>query len=203
MQRRASRQSDSQSIGFKVSSKLASALLAMGILLLCGCSQSELGAGDQNASSENASGTNRSGGVEAPNFTLTSLSGESVQLSDYRGDVVVIDFWATWCGPCRRTIPDLIDLYKEHKAEGFTILGVALERHGTERLIPYVEDKGIPYPVLLGDASVVRLYGNIRSIPTAFLVDRDGTVRRKIVGAQPRKVLEDAITELLDEPRSS
>ncbi|GAB4316915.1 MAG: hypothetical protein Kow0074_05180 [Candidatus Zixiibacteriota bacterium] len=136
----------------------------------------------------------------APDFSLPSLSGETVKLSDFHGDVVVIDFWATWCGPCRRTIPDLIDLYNEHNAEGFTILGIALERHGTERLIPYVEEKAIPYPILLGSSSVVRQYGNIRSIPTAFLIGRDGTVRRKIVGAQPRSVLEKAIQELLAEP---
>lgn len=203
MQLRASHQPRTRTLRFIASGKLATVWIALGLLLWCGCSQSESDVGDQGATSDNATETDNSGGISAPDFTLRSLSGESVQLSDFYGDVVVIDFWATWCGPCRRTIPDLIDLYNEHNAKGFTILGVALERHGTERLIPYVEEKGIPYPVLLGNASVVRSYGNVRSIPTAFLVGRDGTVRRKIVGAQPRKVLEDAIARLLDEPRPS
>lgn len=137
---------------------------------------------------------------QAPDFALTSLEGDPIRLSDFEGHVVLVDFWATWCGPCRRTIPDLVALYNDHNAGGFDILGIALERQGLERLGPYVQQSNIPYPVLIGNPQVVRDYGNIRSIPTAFLIGRDGTVRQKFVGVQPRSVLEKAILELLAEP---
>jgi len=138
----------------------------------------------------------------APEFTLQSLDGSPISLSDYRGHVVLLDFWATWCGPCRRTIPDLKELYTTHNPDGFDVLGVALERRGIENLTAYVKTSGIPYPILLGNAEVVGKYGNFTSIPTAFLIGRDGTIRNRFVGMQPRHVLEKAITSLLAEPQA-
>ena len=173
------------------------AALAVGILIGCG-EQSAQTADQGNASAAAQKRVPKEN--LAPDFTLTSLDGPPVRLSDYQGHVVLVDFWATWCGPCRRTIPDLVDLYNEHNSGGFDVLGIALERQGTARLGPYVEQSNIPYPVLIGNPDVVRAYGNVRSIPTAFLIGRDGTVRQKYVGVQPRSVLEKAIKELLAEP---
>ncbi len=113
---------------------------------------------------------------------------------------MLLDFWATWCGPCRRSIPDLKYFYETYRSDGFDILGIALERQGLQNLTTYVENNKIPYTVLVGDASVVGSYGNIRSIPTAFLIGRDGTIRNRLIGVQPRGVLEQAITALLAEP---
>jgi thiol-disulfide isomerase/thioredoxin len=138
--------------------------------------------------------------VQAPNFTLPDLKGTPVTLSDYRGRVVMVDFWATWCGPCRRTIPDLIHLRETLQKDGFEVLGIALEKRGLETLVPYVERSKIPYPVLIGDGQVVGSYGGFRSIPTAFLVARDGTIRQRFVGVQPIQALESAIRALLAEP---
>lgn len=138
--------------------------------------------------------------VDAPEFTLPDLQGTPISLSQYRGHVVLLDFWATWCGPCRQTIPDLKYLYETHRNEGLDILGVALERQGLQNLTTFVEQNKIPYTVLVGDASVVSSYGNIRSIPTTFLIGRDGTIRNRMIGVQPRAVLEQAITALLAEP---
>ena len=142
----------------------------------------------------------QSGNSSAPDFVLPDLQGTPVRLSDYRGRVVLLDFWATWCGPCRRTIPDLIGLRQTHNQAGFEVLGVALEKRGLEALVPYVENTQIPYPVLIGNGQVVTQYGGFRSIPTAFLIGRDGTIRNRYVGGQPRSVLEKAILELLAEP---
>lgn len=138
--------------------------------------------------------------VVAPDFELKDLNGATVSLSQFRGHVVLVDFWATWCGPCRRTIPDLKDLYQTLNKDGFDILGVALERRGLENLTAYVKTNAIPYPVLVGTGEMVGKYGNIRSIPTAFLIGRDGTIRNRFIGVQPRHVLESAIRSLLAEP---
>lgn len=174
-------------------------LIVVGLLVGCG-EQSAETADAAKTTSVDAAKPKVPRANQAPDFTLTSLEGSPVRLSDFEGRVVLVDFWATWCGPCRRTIPDLVALYNEHNAGGFDVLGIALERQGIERLGPYVQQSNIPYPVLIGTSEVVRSYGNIRSIPTAFLIGRDGTVRQKFVGVQPRSVLEKAILELLAEP---
>ncbi len=140
-------------------------------------------------------------GNPAPNFTLAELEGRTVRLSDYRGDVVLLDFWATWCGPCRMSIPHLIELQNEYADDGFTVLGVSLDRAGRDVVSRFVEKAGINYPVVMGTGAVQEAYGGIRSIPTAFLIDRDGYVVKMIQGYQPKNALVTAITPLLAAPR--
>jgi thiol-disulfide isomerase/thioredoxin len=181
-------------------SRLALLVSACLMLALTACQGS---ADTQAGSSSNASrSANRSQAPKnlAPDFTLTDLDGNTVRLSDYRGRVVMVDFWATWCGPCRRTIPDLISLYRTYNADGFDVLGIALERRGRDPLVQYVEAAGIPYPVMMGNAELVGRYGGFRSIPMAFLIGKDGTVRDRFRGVQPKNLIEKAILELLSEP---
>ncbi len=102
--------------------------------------------------------------------------------------------------PCRASIPDLVSLHDSYNKSGFDILGVALERGGTDALKSFASMYKIPYPILIGDRDVVVKYGSFTGIPTAFLIGRDGTIREQWVGTQPRDVVEKAVKYLLKEP---
>jgi cytochrome c biogenesis protein CcmG/thiol:disulfide interchange protein DsbE len=135
---------------------------------------------------------------KAPDFVLADvMSGSEVRLSDYRGKVVLIDFWATWCGPCRMGIPHLIELHEEYSGDGFTVLGVSVDQKGPSVVKPFVKQQGIPYPVVMGDQPTIRRFGSIRAIPTAFLVDREGYVIGRYEGYRDKDFFEKEIKKLL------
>jgi thiol-disulfide isomerase/thioredoxin len=117
----------------------------------------------------------------APDFTLPSVDGSMVRLSDYQGKVIMVDFWATWCPPCQEMIPVLSKLHKRYSTEGLVILGISLDQEGLGVLGPYVYEKRIPYKVLLGNDQLKREFGVI-SIPTLFIIDREGRLVRKLMG---------------------
>ncbi len=133
----------------------------------------------------------------APDFTLRDLNNKSVKLSDYRGKVVFVNFWATWCPPCRREIPAFIDLIKKYGKDGFVVLGIAVDSREFAKVPGFVEQMGMNYPVLLDETGVSNLYGGIRSIPTTFVVNRDGRVVYRVVGSRPKEVFEEVVTSLL------
>jgi peroxiredoxin len=110
----------------------------------------------------------------APDFTLTDANGNSVKLSDYRGKVVLLNFWATWCGPCALEIPWFIEFQQQYKAKGLEIIGVSMDEDGWSAVKPYMAEHKMNYRVLLGNDSVSQLYGGVESLPTTFLIDRDG-----------------------------
>ncbi len=110
----------------------------------------------------------------APDFTLTDANGASVKLSDYRGKVVLLNFWATWCGPCAMEIPWFIDFEHQFKSRGLEIVGVSMDEEGWAAVKPYVAEHNVNYRVLLGNDSVSQLYGGVESLPTTFIIDRDG-----------------------------
>jgi thiol-disulfide isomerase/thioredoxin len=143
------------------------------------------------------------GGEKAPpasgayDFTLKDLDGRDVSFSDYQGQVVLVNFWAPWCGPCRMEIPDLIDLSEEYGRRGFQILGVAVAYRGEQSVRDFANESEIPYPVLFGTEQLVKQYGGFRGIPTTFLFARDGTLYRKYVGMRSREVFEKDIKALM------
>jgi len=133
----------------------------------------------------------------APDFTLSGIDGKTHKLKDYLGDVVILDFWATWCGPCKMEIPHLKELHARYKEKGLTVIGVSLDAQGKQVVAPFVEKHEIPFLSLLGNADVVKAYGNVRSIPTTFLIDRKGIVQKVYKGYQDISVFEADIKKLL------
>jgi peroxiredoxin len=112
----------------------------------------------------------------AANFTLRDANGATVKLSDYRGKVVLLNFWATWCGPCTLEIPWFIEFEQQYKTQGFAVVGVSMDEDGWNAIKPYVTAHKMNYRVLLGDDSVSQLYGGVDSLPTTFIIDREGRV---------------------------
>lgn len=136
-------------------------------------------------------------GDKAPEFSLKSVDGKIVKLSDYKGKVVIIDFWATWCPPCRRGIPDLVAIQNEF-TDKVVIVGISLDREKTIKDVPgFVKDYGINYPIVYGDDKVVISYGGIQSIPTSFVVDKTGNVADMHVGLVSKETYTNKIKELL------
>jgi peroxiredoxin len=131
----------------------------------------------------------------APAFTLTDLEGKPVSLSEFRGKVVVLDFWATWCPPCKREIPDFVDLQKEYGSQGVQIVGIALDE--PDKVKAFARQNGMNYPVLLGTDDVSLRYGGIEGIPTTFIIDKSGKIVNTFEGYRPRQVFETEIKKLL------
>jgi peroxiredoxin len=136
----------------------------------------------------------------APDFALKDVNGRTVHLSDYRGKVVLLDFWATWCGPCKLEIPWFMEFERKYKDRGFAVLGVSMDDDGWKSVKPFIEDMKMNYRVVLGDDRTGDLYGRIEALPTAFLIDKDGRVAVQHVGVSSRREFEDGIEKLLEAP---
>jgi thiol-disulfide isomerase/thioredoxin len=133
----------------------------------------------------------------APNFELEGSDGKIVRLSDFQGKVVILDFWATWCGPCKMEIPGYIDLYKKYNDRGLEIIGVSLDRDGWTPVKPFMDSYKINYPIVMGNMQVVQAYGGINSIPTTFIINRKGEVVERKIGARPVEYFEQMLSDLL------
>jgi peroxiredoxin len=170
--------------------KILGVALVIALVGLAGCGRRGEDAADRgavpkaDAPGEGASGIGTAEGSIPPSFALPNLSGNQVTLSDYKGKVVVLDLWATWCPPCRVEIPFLVELYEEHKDAGLVVVGIGLDDGGANVLRPFAEQNGITYPILVGNRDVAQAY-KLKGIPTTFILDREGRIAAKHVGFGP------------------
>jgi peroxiredoxin len=151
-----------------VSLKVSAILAVAAALALCSCSGTSSAA---NSSAPKEQSTTRKA---APDFTLRDANGQAVKLSDYRGKVVLLNFWATWCGPCQIEIPWFIEFEQQFKSKGFEVVGVSMDEEGWQAVKPYIAAHKLNYRVLLGDETVSQLYGGLDALPTTFMIARDG-----------------------------
>jgi cytochrome c biogenesis protein CcmG/thiol:disulfide interchange protein DsbE len=133
----------------------------------------------------------------APDFSLRDATGRTVSLSDYRGRVVLLNFWATWCPPCKIEIPWLVEFQNEYQAAGLTVLGVSMDEDGWKAVRPFLAARSVNYPILLGNEEIGRLYGGIDSLPVTLLIGRDGRTEFYHAGLIPRAEYRTEILQLL------
>ncbi len=134
--------------------------------------------------------------AKAPDFSLKTPDGKRLALSDYSGKVVVVNFWATWCPPCRAEIPDFVEVYNDLKDKGLVVVGITLD-DAPEKIRAVMVDKKITYPVVVADQAALSRYGGINAVPTTFIVDRKGNLVSRQVGAMDKKMLEELVKKLL------
>jgi thiol-disulfide isomerase/thioredoxin len=140
----------------------------------------------------------------APDFTLERLDGGSMTLSKLRGKAVLLNFWATWCGPCKIETPWLVELQSQYGSEGLQVVGVAMDDSGKDEIAKFAKDMGVNYPVLLGKEAVGDAYGGVPALPETFFIGRDGKIVDRIIGLRGRAEIEDSIKKALaTEPSST
>ncbi len=141
-----------------------------------------------------------SGGTAAPEFEVETLAGEPVALSDLRGQVVLVNFWATWCPPCRVEMPGFQNVYEEYRDEGFTILGLSTDVGGDRVVREFIDERGITFPVAYATPASRHAFGGVSALPMSFLIDRQGRIRHTVRGIFAQPALEQAVKRLLAEP---
>ena len=181
-------------------------LLALGLLsallLINGCDKGDTG--DQaDAAAANTPAPALSNvpgareGVTVPDFTLKKVGGGTLELSSLRGKAVLIDFWDTWCPPCRAAMPHLEEISNTY-ADDLVIVGIAFGRQGEAAVAKFIKDQGLTFEFVMADQKIIIDYGGLQSIPTTFLVDRNGLVVKKCVGGQSKSSYENAVKAVLE-----
>lgn len=189
-------------------SRLGCLLTGLALLILglgCGSdtSDSETASSDgpRTAMSPNAA-TGLQGSTDpepAPDLTLTTMDGETLELANRPGEVLLVNFWATWCAPCRKEIPDLVDLQNELGGRGLTVVGIALDEEGEAVVRPFTEEYGVNYPIVLDTTTTVsQAFGDVMGLPTTFVIGPEGQIQRRILGLFPIDDLKPELIQMLD-----
>ncbi|HXC01407.1 MAG TPA: TlpA disulfide reductase family protein [Opitutaceae bacterium] len=134
----------------------------------------------------------------APGWVLNDVDGKPVNFSQFKGKVIVLDFWATWCGPCRSEIPGYVKLQEKYRDKGLVIIGVSLDQAGPEVVKKFIGDFHLDYQVVMGDDAVAQAFGGVDGIPTTFIIDRTGKIRDKKIGAMETAEYEKVLLQYLN-----
>lgn len=126
----------------------------------------------------------------APDWSLQDLTGKTVRLSDFKGKVVILDFWATWCPPCRAEIPHFIALQEKYDRQGLIVIGVSVDQTGLRSVADFALRNQMTYPIVMGDQATAESYGGVEVIPTTFVIDRQGNIVGRHVGFTDEKIFE-------------
>ena len=139
---------------------------------------------------------------KVPEIILKDLNGNIQKLSDVKAKLVLIDFWAPWCGPCKVEIPWFIEFENQFKDKGFAVLGVAMDEEGWDIVKPYIQNRKINYRIVMGNDMVAQLYGGVENLPTSFILDRDGKVANVHIGLVSKTEYVNDIQKLLEQPKA-
>lgn len=167
---------------FGMRSVLVAALLSLVLCVSC-----------KPRSSVNPSSANK---PAAPEFSLTDVNGQKLDLVSFRGKIVLLDFWATWCAPCRTEIPHFIELQNKYGPQGFQMIGISLD-DSAKPVVKYYAEQKMNYPVAVGNDKLAEAYGGVLGLPVAFLIDRNGRIIWKQTGEADAAVFEKQITDAL------
>jgi peroxiredoxin len=154
----------------------------------------------ENAPAKSADATIASKAQEpalAPGFTLRALDGGSVRLADYKGKVVLLNFWATYCVPCKTETPWFVELQKKHADAGLQVIGITMDEPDNKRLPKFVADMGVNYPIAFGNYDIADAYNHVEALPVTFLITRDGKIAKAIRGIESKEKLEAEVEKLL------
>lgn len=135
----------------------------------------------------------------APDFTITDLNGNEISSSDYEGKVIFVNFWATWCSPCRVEIPGFVEVYEEYKNKGMQIIGISVDQFGADKVRDFVKKYEITYPVAMATNQIVRDFELGRAIPETIIIDKSGTIRHKHIGYMDKETLTNYFLQLAEE----
>jgi peroxiredoxin len=138
--------------------------------------------------------------AQAPAWKLKDVDGNPVSLAQFKGKVVILDFWATWCPPCRTEIPGYIALQKKYAADGLVVVGISVDTDGPGPVKKFMKDFGFNYIVVMADDDIQNAYGPIQGYPTTFIIDRDGLIRDKKLGRKPAADFEKEVLAVLKPP---
>lgn len=168
-------------------------------LTSCGADDNEaLEKTDETGQSSSSSTTYETDPVPAPDQSMNTMDGRTINLADQDGNVILVNFWATWCGPCRREIPDLIQLYDDLKDEGLVIVGIAVDQKGREVVEPFVEDEQINYPIVLDpEQSLEKHFDAMYGLPTTYVINPDGKIVKRVLGVFPVEDLKPDLETML------
>jgi peroxiredoxin len=182
------------------SGQIKLAVLAAVALLLIGCMRSST-LSNQSSSQSDSAIKAESQRKAAPEFTLKDANGAAVKLADYKGKVVLLNFWATWCGPCKLEIPWFVEFEQKYKDRDFAVLGVSFDDDGWKSVRPYVEQHKINYRIMIGSEAIGQLYGNVDALPTSFIIDRQGRIAARHEGLVDKQDYQNEILKLLEDPK--